>query len=387
MKKIIFLLCFCWCISACKDDSGSNGTPVVSVEAMSVDEGNTTAPLFLNIRLSEESDLPVSITLRTRDGGAKAGEDYEALDDLPVTFAAGTATVQIPVQIYGDEEAEANESFFVEITSATNVIIGQSSTEIVIRNDDSEGGFIPATGYMSPESYPDRELIWSYEFDDDQVLADTWTFETGTGNNGWGNNEWQYYTQNNAYTIDGKLVIEAREEFVGGRNYTSSRMKSANTFDFKYGRVDIRAALPEGQGIWPALWMLGSQFSSVGWPACGEIDIMELLGHQPNKVYGTVHWQSNGQHASYEGSTVLSSGDFTEEFHVFSIEWDENSIRWLLDNNQYHIINTSESQFDELREPFFFIMNVAVGGNWPGAPSSATVFPQRMVVDYVRVFQ
>jgi len=153
--------------------------------------------------------------------------------------------------------------------------------------------------------------------------------------------------------------------------------------------VDIRAALPKGQGIWPALWMLGSNFDTVSWPACGEIDIMEMIGGggRENTVHGTVHWQNEGKHAQFGGKTTLPSGTFSDQFAVYSITWDATSIRWFVDNKQYHVIDTTPAELDEFRRNFFFIFNVAVGGNWPGSPNTTTTFPQHMIVDYVRVFQ
>ena len=158
---------------------------------------------------------------------------------------------------------------------------------------------------------------------------------------------------------------------------------------FQYGRVDIRAALPKGQGIWPALWMLGSNFTSVGWPASGEIDIMEMVGGsgRENTVHGTVHWQHDGQHANFGGDVTLPSGTFNDEFHVFSIVWTSSRITWYMDNQEYHAIDTTPAQLSEFRNSFFFIFNVAVGGNWPGSPDNTTTFPQYLIVDYIRVFQ
>jgi beta-glucanase (GH16 family) len=157
---------------------------------------------------------------------------------------------------------------------------------------------------------------------------------------------------------------------------------------FLHGRVDIRAKLPEGQGIWPALWMLGDNIDSIGWPACGEIDIMEMIGHQPGTLYGTMHWGDTAHH-SKGNSLVLSSGKFNDEFHVFSLLWELGSIKLLLDNSEYFTLAKNEVAPDRypFDEPQFFIFNVAVGGNWPGSPDASTVFPQRMIVDYLRVFQ
>ena len=183
------------------------------------------------------------------------------------------------------------------------------------------------------------------------------------------------------------MVIEARQQSFNGSPYTSTRMITKNKFDFQYGRVDIRAALPFGQGIWPALWMLGANIDDVGWPKCGEIDIMEIVGHEPATLHGTAHWSGFDNHVFQGGSTMLSDGIFYDEFHVFSIIWDDNSIRWLLDDQQYHSQSTTDAELTEFHESFFFIFNVAVGGNWPGSPDATTQFPQRMIVDYIRVFQ
>ncbi len=377
-------------IIGCRNDDDGNGVSLISVESLSIEEGDELNTINVNIRSSNSANQEIVVIVSTKDGTAKAGEDYEAQINYPVVIPIGNTSAIFPVTILGDKALETNETFFVEIVSVSNGEIAQLQTEIVLTNDDTEfGELIPEGGYETPATYPDRTLIFSEEFDEGTIVTNNWTLETGTGQWGWGNNELQYYTDgNNLSLINGHLILEARNEFFGGKQYTSTRMKTKGAFDFKYGRVDIRAALPKGQGLWPALWMLGSNFDSVGWPECGEIDIMEILGHQPNKLYGTIHWKApQGHHASHEGSTIVQNTTFNDEFHVFSIEWDETSIRWLLNDQEYHSIGTSSSEFDAFHKNFFLIMNVAVGGNWPGAPNALTEFPQRMVVDYVRVFQ
>jgi len=248
---------------------------------------------------------------------------------------------------------------------------------------------IPKLGATSPTSYTNMKLVWADEFDGTALNSDFWSFETGNGTNGWGNNELQFYRTQNTSIQDGHLVITAKKEPFGGKEYTSSRIITKSKKEFRYGRVDIRAALPKGQGIWPALWMLGSNFDTVSWPACGEIDIMEMIGGggRENTVHGTVHWQNEGKHAQFGGKTTLPSGTFSDQFAVYSITWDATSIRWFVDNKQYHVIDTTPAELDEFRRNFFFIFNVAVGGNWPGSPNTTTTFPQHMIVDYVRVFQ
>ena len=248
---------------------------------------------------------------------------------------------------------------------------------------------IPSSGYESPTSYSGKTLVWEDDFEENRLDPANWTHEIGTGQNGWGNNELQFYRSQNTSFQDGHLIITAKEESFNGSNYTSSRIISLNKQQFRYGRIDIRAVMPRGQGLWPALWMLGVNFPTVGWPACGEIDIMEMIGGngRENTVHGTVHWQNNGSHAEFGGSRTISNGTLSDKFHVYSIEWDATRIRWFIDNEQYHEIDTSPAELDEFRRSFFFIMNVAVGGNWPGSPNANTTFPQHMIVDYVRVFQ
>ncbi|MDF2158796.1 glycoside hydrolase family 16 protein [Algoriphagus sp. CAU 1675] len=248
---------------------------------------------------------------------------------------------------------------------------------------------IPATGFSTPKVYDGMTLVWEDDFEGNSLDLDSWSHETGNGQNGWGNNELQYYRSQNTSFKAGNLIITAKKEDFGGKNYTSSRIVTKDKKQFRYGRIDIRAVLPKGQGIWPALWMLGSNFNTEGWPASGEIDIMEMVGGngRENTVHGTVHWEHDGSHAEFGGSYKLQSGTFSDEFHVFSIVWDSQAIRWLVDNKEYHVIDTTPAQLDEFRKSFFFIFNVAVGGNWPGSPDASTSFPQHMIVDYVRVFQ
>lgn len=239
------------------------------------------------------------------------------------------------------------------------------------------------------------ELVWSDDFNYTGFPdANNWQNETGAG--GWGNNEWQYYTSGrsqNCRVEDSCLIIEARKENYGGSSYTSARL--ITYYDHKYwqyGKVEARMKLPYGKGIWPAFWMLGkSLFEGSNWPACGEIDIMELIGGgegKDDKIYGTPHWaDASNQHAMYGGNYQLPTGTFADTFHVFSIEWTAAYIKWYMDGIQYHVIDITPSALSEFQKPFFIILNLAVGGNWPGYPDGTNVFPQKMYVDYVRVYQ
>lgn len=253
---------------------------------------------------------------------------------------------------------------------------------------------IPATGYTTPLSYQNYALVWNDEFDGTTLNSSDWTYETGTGNGGWGNSELQYYLERNTTVANGFLTIEAKDEFFNNSNYTSSRIITQNKRSFQYGRIDIRAAMPEGQGLWPALWMLGDNISTVSWPKCGEIDIMEMVGgvSTPDRgddvTHGTAHWENgNGVKADFGDHIKSTSGKLSAEFHVYSIIWDSQAIRWYFDDVKYHELNITSADMSEFHQKYFFILNVAVGGVWPGSPDGTTVFPQKMYVDYIRVFQ
>ncbi|AZK47907.1 RICIN domain-containing protein [Paenibacillus lentus] len=243
--------------------------------------------------------------------------------------------------------------------------------------------FVPAGSTSAATSW---NLIWSDEFDGSSLNTTNWTAEIGTGSGGWGNNELQYYTDRpqNLQVTGGNLVITALKESYGGMNYTSARIKTQGLRNFTYGKVEARIKLPSGQGLWPAFWMLGSNITTVGWPACGEIDIMERVNNNPF-VNGTVHWDANG-HAEF--GRTSGSLDFSQ-YHTYSIEWDPNYIRWFVDGVQYNefYIANGTGNTEEFQKPFFLLLNLAVGGNWPGSPNASTPFPAQMLVDYVRVYQ
>jgi len=229
-------------------------------------------------------------------------------------------------------------------------------------------------------------LVWSDEFEGNSLNTSNWVYDTGTGDWGWGNNELQYYTNrtDNVAVSDGTLKITAKKETYNGSSYTSGRIKTLGLQSFKYGKIEARIAAPSGQGYWPAFWMLGTNHSTVGWPYCGEIDIMEHVNTE-DKVYGTVHWDSDG-YASYGGSL---SGIDVAQYHTYSIIWDKDYITWYCDDVQYHQIAITDSTggTNEFHEEFFLILNLAVGGTWPGNPDETTTFPSTMYVDYVRVYQ
>lgn len=246
----------------------------------------------------------------------------------------------------------------------------------------------------------DMRLVWSDEFDGMQINTEKWSFDTADGCQfgpdlcGWGNNELQYYTSRpeNAYIEDGKLVIKAVKEipfYLGEYQYTSARMVTKNKGDWTFGRVDVRAKIPRGKGMWPAIWMLPTDTVYGTWPASGEIDIMEARGSNTNEIIGTIHygnefWQFNDQY--FEIDTI----DYSQDFHTYSVVWTEQCIQFYVDGKELGAPNTRSTTLPQtwpFDQPFHLLLNVAVGGNYDGDPDASTQFPQTMEVDYVRVYQ
>lgn len=377
---------------ACKKEADPTPSvvPTLSVADVSVPEGNADGSVSIKVTLSEPSANNVLVNYATLDSTAKSGLDFTGKTDGELIFLAGETEKNIVVPIKGDAVQEPDEKFLLLLLNPVNATLARARATVTLQNDDAENPFnIPATGYSTPETYAGKTLVWRDEFSGTSLNLNDWTFELGAG--GWGNNELQYYRPENTFFSGGNLIIEAKKESFGGSAYTSSRLITKGKKEFKFGRIDIRAALPQGQGIWPALWMLGGNIGTINWPACGEIDIMELVGHQANRVHGTVHFGANTSQHQYIGTSTALPGTatFSDEFHVFSLVWEQDKITWLLDDVPFYQItpaNVSPANYP-FNEPFFFIFNVAVGGNWPGSPDSSTNFPQRMIVDYVRVFQ
>jgi beta-glucanase (GH16 family) len=246
---------------------------------------------------------------------------------------------------------------------------------------------------MKAPTHDSWTLVWADEFTQpDGTAPDVTKWGHDTGGKGWGNHELEYYTSstNNARIQDGKLVIEARQEGFGGKNYTSARLQTKDKRSWTYGRIEARIQVPRGQGFWPAFWMLGTNINTVGWPACGEIDIMENLGREPGKIHGTVHGPGYSGAGGIGGPFTLPGGvAFADDFHVFAVECETNRIRWFVDDQPYFTVTPASLPSGAqwvFNQPKFLLLNLAVGGGWPGNPDSTTVFPQRMLVDYVRVY-
>lgn len=247
-----------------------------------------------------------------------------------------------------------------------------------------------------------NNLIMQDEFNVDGAPdGSLWTYDIGDGTNqglpsGWGNNELQYYTDRpeNVTVENGYLLITAREESFNGSNYTSARLKTEGLFEQTYGRFEARIKVPYGKGYWPAFWLLGNDCAENTWPACGEIDVMEFLGDNPTTVFGSMHGPGFSAGEAITKDFSLVNGRFDTDFHVFGIEWNPDFVNFYVDDVLYQQV-TKETVTTETNgegewvfdNPFYIIINVAVGGNFPGSPNSETIFPQTMLVDYVRVYE
>lgn len=252
---------------------------------------------------------------------------------------------------------------------------------------------ILVVGAAASAQLPAQKPAWSDEFDGPAGSApesSKWVHDLGAS--GWGNAELQNYTSSRENSfLDGKGNLVIRAIKTGEKQYTSARLKTSGKYAVRFGRIEARMKLPYGQGIWPAFWMLGNQFPKQGWPDCGEIDIMEHIGKEPAIIYGTLHGPGYSGTAGMPGTYSSKDGKpFSDDFHVYGVDWREGEIRFLVDGNEYSRVRRQDIPagrkwvFDE---PFFLLLNLAVGGRWPGYPDATSSFPQELTVDWVRVFQ
>lgn len=231
------------------------------------------------------------------------------------------------------------------------------------------------------------ELYWSEEFEGTELNTDIWNYQLGDGCPvlcGWGNDEAQEYTKKNHRLEDGKLIITARKEESG---YTSTRITTSGKMEFKYGRLEARAKLPQGYGIWPAIWLLGSNIEEVGWPGCGEIDVLEYLGREPGHIFTSLHTSDSYGNTVNTQKTKIEG--IEDGFHLFAMDWDPDQIRFFVDGEMVYRFNPEERTeaiwpFDQ---PFYLILNMAIGGNFGGPEIDETIFPQEFIIDYIRIFK
>ena len=347
-RTLFAAITFVACLAACSDDSSNAFAPVSTAE-------------------SSSSSTAIENLSSSIDGGTK-----------PVIPSSDSRKDSANPSAKSSSDAPASSS----AVPGSSAVPSSSSQAVILSSDSREES-------SSSSSSP---YLWNEEFDGDAIDTSKWSFEIGTGASGWGNNEWEYYTdrKENAYIKDGVLHIRAQKEDYKGSKYTSARMITKDKFSFTYGTVEARIALPTGKGIWPAFWMLGQNIDKVSWPACGEIDIIEAINNE-NIVYGTHHWQYNGNHASYGNNTEDYYGTSKElditQFHTYKMVWNEKLIAMYVDDFKYQEIDIEKAKdgLEAFHKPQFFILNVAVAGNWPGFEVDDTQFPNEMLVDYIRV--
>ena len=230
-------------------------------------------------------------------------------------------------------------------------------------------------------------MVWQENFSTSHLDTLVWNYELGNGCPnlcGWGNNERQEYTRTNHQLLNGKLIISALKE---GSRYTSTRITTATKKEFLYGRIEAKAKIPQGQGIWPAFWMLGSNIMQVGWPKCGEIDILEYIGKEPHKVFTSLHTQdSHGQTINTKKTTV---DDIEQGYHIYAVDWDSEKISFSIDGTDVYVYQPQVKNENNwpFSQPFYIILNMAIGGNFGGPEVDDAIFPQQFSIDYIKVYQ
>src|SRR6185437_1427983 len=366
--------------------------PAISINNVTQARDTAVASTYtFAVSLSQQTTDTVTVSYATADSSAFANTDYTPSSGT-LTFLPGNSVGVVKVTVKPSNLRAANSIFLIKLTNPVNSTLSTPEGNGIIENQGNNLGS-DTTGYQTPSSYVGYKPLWSDEFNESTVNTNYWQYDLGNG--GWGNQELECYTDSNATIAGGYLQIQAKRQNVvyNGVNssYTSTRMNTAGKFSFEYGRIDIRAKLPVAPGMWPALWFLGNDFGTAGWPGCGETDLMELVGSNPHLVTGSIHWlEGNGQEGTLNNTYTLPGGaDYSQKFHVFSLVWTKTQITMYVDDIPY--MSQSSTSISSgtwpFNQPQFLIMNVAVGGNWPGSPTAQTVFPQSMYVDYVRVFQ
>lgn len=350
---------------------------------LSVDGGHVG---FDNIGVNVP-DSPLTVSITSPANSAVVFSSFSI--DAAVTVSPGAVA---NVNFYDGAALLGNDTSSPYSHAVNGASLGAHALQAVVRDNNGNSATSAVVNITVSNLPPVAgwQLVWSDEFsqaDGTSPDASQWGFDIGGG--GWGNGELEYYTSrtNNARIENGRLVIEAKAENYNGSSYTSARLLTKHKWAWIYGRMEARIQIPRTQGLWPAFWMLGTNIDSAGWPTCGEIDIMECIGKEPKKVYGTIHGPGysggNGVGGSY-----ASVPDVADDFHIFAVEWNTNVIRWYFDGINYFTATPASigGNIWVFDHEHFILLNMAVGGGWPGYPDGTTILPQKMLVDYVRVY-
>ncbi len=378
------------------DASGINTSGKVAeyVRGGAFEWTNVQFELDYRMDLSNRNKFSMMVYFPSSNTGLSAENQTVAvkLQDSKLGDNAWTTQVEVKHEI-----TDLDTWVEVEFDFSAPEISERTDFDKIVVQFGGEGHFEAGTFYfddfklLEGGSGGEYQLVWNDEFDNTGGPdLSKWGFDVGTGQNGWGNEEAQFYTDRlqNSWVSGGNLNIKAEKESYGGQSYTSARLKSQGKFSFTHGRVDVSARLPEGRGVWPAIWMLGSNIPSAGWPACGEIDIMEYVGFDPGIIHGSIHTPSS--YGLTQNTGTLNVPDCETTYHVYSVEWTDKEIRFLVDDQNFYTYKPDVYNDDTwpFNDDMFLILNVAVGGTWGGQQGiDDSIFPQTMEIDYVRVYQ
>ena len=375
-----------------------NSAPVFTSDKVIYVQENQTVEFTINATDADGDELNFDMNGNEDGGSFTSGSTFFDAEYLIEIDKTGVVTFNEVPDYENPMDTDGDNIYKIHVTVEdgnycnTDGMQGTATEifEIRVTNDPSDD---------EPVNAIEWSLVWSDEFDEDTVNPAKWGYMLGDGTlygetRGWGNNEKQFYTEdavNSGITLDPEgnsvLYIDATATPNGPTDYASAKLTTEDLFEFRFGRVEARIKLPETQGIWPAFWMLGANKPEIGWPGSGEIDIMEMLGNAPQTVYGTLHYVNEDNELRSSGdSKSLVQGKYSDDYHIYAIEWTPEKITWFVDNEQYHQVTIAEDMKEFLRE-HYFILNLAVGGYWPGYPDESTLLPQRLAVDYVRVYE
>ncbi|MFT6808100.1 MAG: beta-glucanase (GH16 family) [Saprospiraceae bacterium] len=395
MKYLTTLFCLLN-ICSCGGDAEPAGQMNTALPTLRVTDAviveSPDSPLKFSVSADGTVSENISVNYTLKGVTATPDQDYTSSAGT-ITIDAGQREFVIEVPIVDDTQREFDEVLTIELSNPQNASIDDgTATGIITDQDDIPTASLDEEGYFTAETHYGYSKVWGDEYEGNEIDMSSYNFESGDGCPnlcGWGNNELQLYTSDpkNVKQENGKLILTAIKESLN--TYSSARMTTKGKKSFRHGRIDIRAKLPFGEGLWPALWMLGENIDNVGWPSCGEIDIMELVGGEPDLLLGTAHWGTSPGPSTFVTGRKKEQEIFNNAFHVFSLDWTDREMNWYLDEKKFHTINYSllSGQANPFNSEFFFIFNIAVGGNLPGPPDATTMFPQQMEIDYIRVFQ
>lgn len=361
------------------------GSPTVKILPRNDTEGsNKNKILNVKFSLSPPSKLPVTVTFSTVDSTAKAGKDFIPITDGKIVFNPGETIKSADVELISDTITEYTEQFKLQITKVENALGTGQSLTITISDDDFPKITLASDGYISSRSIPGLNLIFDDEFNDTSLNIYSWNYNLGATQ--WRQQLQSYtFSDQNIFLSQGKLNLTAR---INGHDYSSAGINTLNLFRIKYGLIQVRAKMPEGTGLWPSIWLLGTTFDGSNWPLCGEIDIATLRGQAPGQILGSVIYFLASSQSRERNYTLPNFQDtFSKQFHVFSILWQEDQIDWYVDNHKYMGLNQAEiGNGWPFNQSFWFNISLAVGGSLVGPPDMTTRFPQTMQIDYVRYY-